>query len=154
MANKTSFSLPRERGGQLRALAYHHRKSLSGLVADWIERDLQESGLSHCLPDIGIGIGGEHVTFDAGDLALVFATAKDAWDAAEALQRVATRGGGWIHADREDGGTLSITRVGSGVVIEHMRGTGTTSRRAFAPNVALAVSRQLRGAAAQAQVSQ
>lgn len=150
MSNQTSFSLPRERGEQLRQLAFHHRKSLAGLISDWIEAGLAEAGLSASLPDVKIEAGRDQVTLTTPELIVSFATAKDAWDTGESIDRVAKRGGAWVHADRRDGSMLSITRVGAGVVIELIDRAGAKSRRSFSRDVACAVARQLREAAEQA----
>jgi hypothetical protein len=127
MANQTTFSLPRERGEQLRKLALHHRLNISDLIGVWIDKALAEAGLSEAVP-------GVQFSFTSRD---------EANEAAETIERV-TDGGMTATMTLIGADWFKVERHGSGITLSDDR---TKTRQSYALNVARSIARQLRYAA-------
>jgi hypothetical protein len=143
MRNQTTFSLPRERGDQLRMLARHHGTNVSELIGTWADQALKDAGLSADIPGVTISSAPDAVYFRGPGFDIGFPARQDAIDAADALERVATRGGAWMTL--LGNGSLEIARQGSGVILivsDHRGESGNP----FAPNVARTLAKQLRAA--------
>lgn len=143
MRNQSGFSVPRERGDQLRTLARHHGMSASDLVAAWIDRGMEEAGLSANIPGVDISIAPDAISFRVPGFE-ISPTRTEALDMADALDRVATRGRPTMTFIGR--GVVDIGRQGSGIIISVTDERGKLSQT-FAPNVARTVAKQLRSAA-------
>ena len=140
MRRSTTFSIPTERGEQIRALAKFNRTSVSGLVSDWIDHEIKIKGLSDKIPGVSTATEGHTATLEMEGLTITFPTKNEAGSFVDAMERVTTRSGVFGMLVGDD--MLSIKRAGSGVVVER-----NSERRSFAPNVALMVANQLRAVA-------
>lgn len=145
MRNQTTFSVPHERGEQLRALARHHRTNTSDMLGEWIDAALADAGLSDTIPGVDISIAPEALFFRAPGFEIGFQARQDAIDVADAMERIAFQGRAWMLM-LDSGGTIEIARKGTGVVVTVTDARGECSQ-SFAPNVIRTIARQLRSVA-------
>lgn len=143
MRNQSGFSVPRERGDQLRTLARHQHRSVSDLIAVWIDRAMGEAGLSTSIPGVDISIVPDGLSFRVPGFDMS-PTRQEGLDIADALDSVATRGRPTMTFIGK--GVVDIGRQGSGIIVTVTDERGKRSQT-FAPNVARTIAKQLRSAA-------
>lgn len=146
----TSFSVPRPRGDQLRALARYHRVSAAELLGWWIDKGLRDAGLDTTLPGMTIKAEGGAVRLDAGNGFAIKLPSNDAADLADALQSAAK--GGDVALVTTSGPFITAMKHGPAVKVtvdEH----GQKATCWFSPGIARAVARQIRAEIEHAQVN-
>ena len=121
---------------------------MADLIAKYIDRDIEASGLSGAVPGVYIRVRDGVVYFKPGTIEIAFDSPKGAFEVSEFLERIPGRQDS--HFASVGKGHVQVSRRGGGVVVQV--GDGTRFERCvFAPNVARAVAKQLKAAASKAE---
>jgi hypothetical protein len=158
MANSETFGIPSERAVQLRTLAKHHDIPIGDLIERWITAELDTVGLPDVIPGLEVFLtidtatGSRLVRVDATKLPVMDLEPYVARHLSVALTEVTDFGGGKrLNVRASDMITITIARLGRGILIEVLNDKGTGGRRTLTPSIARHLARQLRRTADEAE---
>lgn len=144
-----AIKLPPERAIQLRTLADARGVSVTEMVGALINREIKAGRLADGVPGFTVKPTRSGLSYDftIGDFVVPRLSIAELRELADTVERVATTKGdsGKIVDIRST--RLAVARIGTGLrIIAENLDTGNRVKRAFPPDVALDLARQLRNA--------